>query len=475
MTPNRKPVHPADRQRKEQRDDEQQCDRRAVPRRLATPARRNPTQNTNAAGITHDGMRLPLNKPPSVVVCRAGGPVLWLRGLGVGHDVMVLRHARRAGRHDHPNTLDPAHVGCGMRGPSPVARRRPHRDLLGPAASGGSTRRDPAGPCRQRDVHGGCALLQRCIHSRCRVADHSDYRRPVALAPAHRRLPRWALAPDRRGRAAVACACRARGRVVVASDGRRRRQRPALVAMGDAPRSIASSWLTSATERSRSTPASATSTCARWQSLHARSACPLRPNPSAPCATRSVPSVPSCEAHQRRARQRATCCCSPRCTPRCVRCTRCSARPPWRCSPGGHAGRCACRHSRSWKPSPCGGDAFAARWALSGTPMLTPDPGTGDEVDLTAWRPRPAGDLAVPGRSPGRPRPRVLSPSHAAIDASSCSSAATCQTPRPMHLNEQRGALSAEVDAADQLVAEQERQHVVPVLTAWRRRVDLDR
>jgi hypothetical protein len=44
-----------------------------------------------------------------------------------------------------------------------------------------------------------------------------------------------------------------------------------------------------------------------------------------------------------------------------------------------------------------------------------------------------------------------------------------------MHLNEQRGALSAEVDAADQLVAEQERQHVVPVLTAWRRRVDLDR
>ena len=127
--------------------------------------------------------------------------------------------------------------------------------------------------------------------------------------------------------------------------------------------------------------------------IAARSACPHRPNPSARCrTTRSVPSVPSFEAHRPRARRPATCCCNRRCTPRCARCTRCSARLRWRCCRDGHGGRCGCRHSRSWKRSPCDRRATRSvrglRWALSGTPMPDadhdPTVGAGDEADLTA-------------------------------------------------------------------------------------------
>ena len=275
------------------------------------------------------------------------------------------------------NTLDPVRTWVAIH-----VRRRSRAATAasatvtcsGQKASGGSTRTPPSGvhadrrDVRRRVARAAAAVAAPTGDGRRRRAQRLPHR-PVASAPAHRRLPGGDHVQSHGRGGAGSCAsapCTSARRRRRAGRPPLRRQRSAPVAMGARRRGRQLPRRASALRRDAAArPRSATSTCARWPSSRAlgvpappESERPARPDP---------PSAPSSRARPPPARRRATCSCNRRCTLPSVPCTRCSARPRWRCCRVGRAGRCACRRCRCWKRWRCGRQATLVRglrWAL---------------------------------------------------------------------------------------------------------------
>ena len=278
------------------------------------------------------------------------------------------------------STLDPvrtwvAHVTCAV--PSPVATAASAiASCSSPRASAGSTT-TPRSGASTPTARCSSAACGRCCCSRCTrwrwpaspsTATTAPTRGTACSAPPTSSRPRrTARHPRPSGRSPGCMPCTS-GVVGVAPDGRPYAANdPHLLAVGARRRGRQLPRRPSALRQRRRSTAGERDEYVREMAVIARAlGVPAPPESERALRDQIRPSAPNCAAHRRTRGGALHVAAAADASWRSGRCTRCSARPRWRCCRGGHAGRCACRRSRSSRPSRCGRRAMHSSAACVG-------------------------------------------------------------------------------------------------------------